>query len=57
MFYDESVNSEPMVIKPQSTILRGSQRERMSFITNDYVVYLQELEIDLGIDNDPDSYS
>ena len=55
--HNENVNSEPMVVEPQSTILRRSQRERRSFITDDYVVYLQESRIDLGIYNDPDSYT
>ena len=55
--HNENVNSEPMVIEPQSTILRRSQRERRSSITDDYVVYLQESGIDLGIYNDPDSYT
>ena len=55
--HNENVNSEPMVVEPQSTILRRSQRERRSSITDDYVVYLQESGIDLGIYNDPDSYT
>ena len=38
--HNENVNSEPMVVEPQSTILRRSQRERRSSITDDYVVYL-----------------
>ena len=55
--HNENANSEPMVVEPQSTILRRSQRERRSSITDDYVVYLQESGIDLGIYNDPDSYT
>ena len=55
--HNENVNSEPIVVEPQSTILRRSQRERRSSITDDYVVYLQESGIDLGIYNDPDSYT
>ena len=55
--HNENVNSEPMVVEPQSTILRRSQRERRSSITDDYVVYIQESGIDLGIYNDPDSYT
>ena len=55
--HNENVNSEPMVVEPQSTILRRSQRERRPSITDDYVVYLQESGIDLGIYNDPDSYT
>ena len=55
--HNEDVNIEPIVVEPQSTILRRSQRERRSSITDDYVVYLQESGIDLGIYNDPDSYT
>ena len=55
--HNENVNSEPMVVEPPSTILRRSQRERRSSITDEYVVYLQESGIDLGIYNDPDSYT
>ena len=42
------VNNEPIVKQPQEIVLRRSQRERKSGISNDYVVYLQELENDLG---------
>ena len=45
-----------MVVEPQSTTLRKSQRARRFFITSNYVVYLQESEIILRIDNYPDSY-
>ena len=31
--------------------------QRKSVISNDYVVYLQESEFDLGIDNDPVCFS
>ena len=37
--------------------LRRSQRERKSAISDDYVVYLQESEFDIGIYNDLISYS
>ena len=43
--------------KPHEIALRRSQRERRSAIPNDYVVYLQESELDIGIDNDPVSFS
>jgi len=51
------VNNEPILEQPQEIVLRRSQRERKSAISNDYVVYLQESENDLGIDNDPVSFS
>ena len=34
-----------------------SQRQRKSAISDDYVVYLQESEFDLGINEDPVSFS
>lgn len=49
----DDVNVEP----PQPVALRRSQRERRSAITDDYVVYLQESDFDIGIQNDPVSYS
>lgn len=41
----------------QKEMLRKSQRERRSDIPDDYVVYLQELDFDLGIIEDPVSFS
>jgi hypothetical protein len=37
--------------------LRRSHQEQNSAISDDYVVYLQESEFDIGICNDPISYS
>jgi len=54
---DPEVNNEPVVEQPQEIVLRRSQREKRYDISNDYVVYLQELENDLSIDNDPVSFS
>ena len=54
---DPEVNNEPVVEQPQEIVLRRSQREKRSTISNDYVVYLQESENDLSIDNDPVSFS
>jgi len=34
---------------------RISTRERRSAITNDYIVHLQELEFDIGLEDDPTS--
>lgn len=38
-------------------VLRRTERQRKSAISDDYVVYLQESEFDLGIDDDPVSFS
>jgi len=47
------IHNEPIVEEPQEVTLRRSQRERRPAISNDYVVYLHETEIDLSInDND-----
>jgi len=47
---DQNESQEP-------TNLRRSQRERMSAIPDDYMVYLQESDLDVGIKNDPISFS
>ena len=39
--------------EPQGIVVRRSQRERRSAIPNDYVVYLQESDFDIGINEDP----
>jgi len=44
----ESENSQPLVP-------RRSTRERISAIANDYIIYLQEHEFDIGLENDPTS--
>jgi hypothetical protein len=54
---DPESDNEPIVEQPQEIVFRRSQRERRSAILDDYVVYLQELENDLGIDKDPVSFS
>jgi len=54
---DHEVNNESIVEQPQEVVLRRSHRDRKSAISNDYVVYLQELENDLSIDNDSISFS
>jgi len=53
---DPEVNNEPIVKQPQEIVLKRSHRDRKSAISNDYVVYLQESENDLSIDNDPISF-
>ncbi|RVW73044.1 Retrovirus-related Pol polyprotein from transposon TNT 1-94 [Vitis vinifera] len=42
---------------PQLAPLRRSQRERRPAISDDYVVYLQEFDFDIGIRKDPVSFS
>ena len=36
--------------------LRRSQREKIPAISNDYEVYLNECDYDVGLENDPTSY-
>jgi len=54
---DPEVNNEPIVEQPQKIVLRRSHKDKKYVISNDYVVYLQESENDLSIDNDPISFS
>ena len=49
--------NEPGVDESQPIALRRPQREKRSAIPNDYVVYLHESESDLGIENDPVTFS
>ena len=51
------VTNEQMVEKPQGVALRRSQRERRSAISDEYVVYLQESNFDIGSITDPISLS
>ena len=37
--------------------LRRSIRDRKSAIPNDYIVYLQELDYNIGVENDPQTFS
>ena len=37
--------------------LRRSHRERRPAIPNDYIVYLQEHEFDIGVERDPESFT
>ena len=45
----ENIAIENAVEPPQPTPLRRSQREMRPAITDDYVVYLQESDFDIGI--------
>jgi hypothetical protein len=49
--------NEQMVEEPQGVALRRSQRERRSAISDEYVVYLQESDFDIGSSKDPISFS
>ncbi|RVW77086.1 Retrovirus-related Pol polyprotein from transposon TNT 1-94 [Vitis vinifera] len=52
----EEVTQQPQ--EPQVQVpLRRSTRERRSTISDDYVVYLQEHEFDMGLEDDPISVS
>ena len=53
----ENIAIENAVEPPQPAPLRRSQRERRPTITDDYVVYLQESDFDIGIRKDPVSFS
>jgi len=53
---DPKINNESIVEQPQEVVLRRSHRDKKSGISNNYVVYLQELETDLSIENDPVSF-
>ncbi|KAL1565130.1 hypothetical protein AAHA92_07386 [Salvia divinorum] len=54
---DAEVIEENVVEPPPEVSLRRSQRERRPAISDDYMVYLQESEFDIGLLNDPVSYS
>ena len=53
----ENIAIENAVKPPQPAPLRRSQRERRPAIIDDYVVYLQESDFDIGIRKDPVSFS
>ena len=54
---NDAIIDEPVVDEPQEVASKRSQRQRKSAISDDYLVYPHELEIDLGIDDDPFSFS
>ena len=53
----EDTTIENIVEPPQPAVLRRSQRERKPAIPDDYMVYLQESDFDIGINKDPVSFS
>ena len=55
--HDETITNELIIEAPQEVALRRSQRNRRSAISDDYVVYLQESEYNLGDISDPVTYS
>jgi hypothetical protein len=55
--HDEIITNEPIIEESQGIALRRSQRERRSVISDDYVVYLQESDFDIGTSKDPVSFS
>ena len=54
--HNNMVTNEQMVEEPQGVALR-SQRQRRSTISDEYVVYLQESDFDIGSSKDPISVS
>ena len=55
--HNEAVTIEPIVEESQGVALRRSQRERRPAIPDDYVIYLQESDFDIGTSKDPVSFS
>jgi hypothetical protein len=51
--HNNMVTNEQTVEEPQGVALRRSQRERRSAISDEYVVYLQESDFDIGSSTDP----
>jgi hypothetical protein len=55
--YDEIITNGPIIEESQGIALRRSQREGRFVISDDYVVYLQESDFDIGTSMDPVSFS
>ncbi|CAL9093176.1 unnamed protein product, partial [Musa textilis] len=51
------VAADGLVEQSQLAVLRKSQRKRKHAISDDYVVYLQESDYNIGIKGDPLSFS
>ena len=56
-FHNDMVTNEQMVEEPQEVVLRRSQRKKRSAISDDYLVYLQESDFDIGSSQDLVSFS
>ncbi|RVW60458.1 Retrovirus-related Pol polyprotein from transposon TNT 1-94 [Vitis vinifera] len=54
---NEIITDEPIMEEPQQSTLRRSQREHRPVISDDYVVYLQEFDYDIGTSKDSVSFS
>jgi hypothetical protein len=54
---NDIVTNEPTIEESQGIALRRSHRQRKSAIPDDYVIYLQEYDYDVGSINDPVSYT
>ena len=51
---EPSVPEEKNLLHPEPTPLRRSTRERRSAVPDDYIVFLQEHEFDIGaVEDDP----
>jgi hypothetical protein len=55
--HNNMVTNKQMVEEPQGVALRRFQRERRSAISDEYVVYLQESDFNIGSSKDPISFS
>ena len=51
------LTNEQVIEEPQEIAFRRSQRERKSAISNDYMVYLHESDLDIGTSKDPVAFS
>ena len=54
--HNNMVTNEQMVEELQGLALKRSQREKRSTISDEYVVYLQESDFDIGSSKDPISF-
>jgi hypothetical protein len=54
--HNNMVTNEQMIEEPQGVALRRSQRERRSATSDEFVVYLQEFDFDIGSSKDPISF-
>ena len=52
---EEPINIEP--IYQESIGIRRSTRNRKTSISSDYIVYLQEFDLDVGLKDDPIAFS
>ena len=55
--HNKNTTNEQAMEIPEQVILRRSHREQRPAISSDYVMYLQEYEFDIGMCNDPVTFS